>query len=294
MRKGIVAWQAAYAFVLVTAVGGCAYISMDLGRLVEMQPFEERVIREGGPDKVLVLEILGPITTTAFRDGFMPRQGTLERLDSILELAGKDRRIKGVILKIDSPGGGITASNLLYREILEYKEKRRTSVVACITGQGTSGAYMAALAADSIVALPTSVVGNVGVLLPSISLEGLMDKLGIKNQTLTSGKLKDAGTILRDMNDEDRELLEGIVREFHEDFLDKVRHRRPVSESDLEVIADGRVMTASVGMQHHLVDEVGYYEDALKAVERLANVSDPTVVVYRRRTENRGGFYSWP
>lgn len=273
---------------------GCAYISLDLGSLMEFQPFEERVIKEGGADKVLVVEVLGPITTTAMRDSFVRRQGTLERVEAILEVAKKDDRVKGILLKIDSPGGGFTASDLLFKEIQAYKEEHKVPVVACITGQGTSGAYMAALSADRIVALPSAVVGNVGVLLPSISLEGLMDKLGIKNQTLTSGRLKDSGTFLRDMNEEDKAVLEGIVKEFHRDFLAKVTSIRPVTPEDLAVIEDGRVMTASTGLRHHLIDQVGYYEDALKTMDSLAGTQGPTVVVYRRKGENKGGFYSWP
>jgi protease-4 len=182
----------------------------------------------------------------------------------------------------------------VFREIKNFKETRKIPAVACITGQGTSGAYMAALSADRIVALPAAVVGNVGVLLPSVSLEGLMDKLGIKNQTLTSGKLKDSGTILRDMNKDDKIILEGIVTEFSQDFIAKVKAGRPVKPEDLSVIEDGRMMTAATGMKYRLVDQVGYYEDALNTLESLSNTKGATVVVYRRRGENKGGFYSWP
>jgi protease-4 len=153
---------------------------------------------------------------------------------------------------------------------------------------------MVALSADRIVALPSAVVGNIGVLMPSVSLEGLMDKLGIKNQTLTSGKLKDSGTILRDMNKEDKAILEGIVTEFSQDFIAKVKAIRPVKPEDISVIADGRVMTASTGMNFKLIDQVGYYEDAMKTMESLSKTKAPTVVVYRRQGENKGGFYSWP
>ncbi|HPC47651.1 MAG TPA: S49 family peptidase, partial [Deltaproteobacteria bacterium] len=131
-------------------------------------------------------------------------------------------------------------------------------------------------------------------IVPSISLEGLMDKLGIKNQTLTSGRFKDSGSFLRDMDDEDRALLEGIVREFHEDFMAKVKERRKVTPDDLAIIGDGRVMSAATGLRHHLIDQVGYYEDALASIEALSGAKNPTVVVYRRRGENKGGFYSWP
>ncbi|MGC9324215.1 MAG: signal peptide peptidase SppA [Desulfomonilia bacterium] len=280
--------------IVILLLQGCAYINLDLASIMQFQPFEERVITEGGDEKILVLEILGPITTTAMRDTILPRQGTLERIDAILEKVKKDKDIKGLILRIDSPGGGYTASDLTFRRIMEYKKDHSLPVVACITNQGTSGAYMIALSADQIVALPSSVVGNVGVLLPSISLEGLMDKLGIRNQTLTSGRFKDAGNPLRDMTDADMEILEDIVMEFHRNFIERVKMHRPVTDEDLTTIEDGRVMTATTGLRLHLVDQVGYYEDAVTAMESLAAVEDPTVVVYRRRGENKGGFYSWP
>lgn len=271
----------------------CAFVSMDLGSLMKFPPFEEKVISPGSRDKILVVEILGAVTTTAMRDLF-PKQGTVERLDSVLELAKKDRYLKGIILKIDSPGGTITASDLVYREIINFKTAQKIPVVACITGMGASGGYMAALSADRIVAVPSAMVGNVGVLLPSISLEGLMDKLGIRNQTLTSGKFKDSGSPLRDMTGEDRAILEGIVKEFQQDFLTKVKKHRPVTPEDLSVIQDGRIMTAATGLKYHLIDQVGYYEDVLKTAKSLTGAENPTVVVYRRSGENYGGFYSWP
>ncbi|HNR50006.1 MAG TPA: signal peptide peptidase SppA [Deltaproteobacteria bacterium] len=282
------------ATALLFACSGCAFVSVDLSSLTQIPPLEERVIREGSKEKILVVEILGLIRTTGSRDTFIHRQGTVERLDNVIEKAKKDRDIRGVILKIDSPGGAYTASDLVFRKIREYKTSQNIPVVGCIVDQGTSGAYMAALSADYIVALPSSVVGNVGVLLPSISLEGLMEKLGINNQTITSGNLKDAGTPLRDMSDEEYELLSGIVMEFHSNFMKAVRESRPVTEQDVAVFQDGRVVTSTRGRALHLIDEVGYYEDALKKIESLANVEKPTVIVYRRKGENQGGFYSWP
>ena len=279
---------------LLFLLSGCAFVSVDLSSLTQLPPLEERVIREGSDQKILVIEILGLIRTTGSRDTFIHRQGTLERLDNVLEMAEKHKSIKGEILKVDSPGGSYTASDLVYRRIREYKTKQGIPVVCCIVDNGTSGAYMAALAADHIIALPSSVVGNVGVLLPSISLEGLMEKVGIDNQTITSGNLKDAGTPLRDMTPEEYELLKGIVMEFYSNFMSRVKESRPVTEQDIAVFQDGRVMTSTMGKALHLVDEVGYYEDALKKIESLARVEEPTVIVYRRKGENRGGFYSWP
>ncbi len=280
--------------ILMTAVSGCAFVSMDLGSLTQMQPFEERVISEGTKEKILVVEVLGLIRTTDRHSSFLPKQGTFERLESVLDMAKDDKNIKGIILKIDSPGGGYTASDLIFRKIREYKSAHSIPVVACIVDQGTSGGYMAAISSDYIVALPSSVVGNVGVLIPSISLGGLMDKLGIAEQTIKSGKLKDAGSPLHNMSEEERGILKSIVMEFSTAFIERVKETRPVTKEDIATIQDGRVLTAGSGKALHLIDEVGYYEEALKKIESLAQVKNPTVVVYRRKGENKGGFYSWP
>jgi protease IV len=280
--------------LIFLACSGCAFVDLDLGSMTQIQPLEERVIHEGTKDKVLVVEVLGFIRTTDRHDSFMPKQGTYERLESVLDKAKDDKHIKGIILKIDSPGGGYTASDLIFRKMKEYKEEHKLPVVACIVDQGTSGGYMVALSSDYIVAAPSSVVGNVGVLMPSISLGGLMGKLGVANQTIKSGKLKDAGTPLRDMTKEEEALLQGIIMEFSGNFLERVKGIRPVTKEDLAIVQDGRVLTASQGKNLHLIDQVGYYEDVIKKMESLGSVKDPTVVVYRRRGENQGGFYSWP
>ncbi len=167
-------------------------------------------------------------------------------------------------------------------------------MVACIVNQGTSGAYMAAIAADEIIALPTAIVGNVGVIMASLSLEGLLDKLGIDNQTITSGKYKDSGNPLRDMTEEDREIIKDIIMTDYEDFVAKVMAERPVTETDMQVVSDGRVFSAVKGLEYPLIDSIGYYEDALKKVQKMAAVTDPTVIMYRRLGEMEGGFYSWP
>ncbi len=241
-----------------------------------------------------MVEILGLIRTTDRHDAFLPNPGTYERLENIQDMAQKDKNIKAMILKIDSPGGGYTASDLIFRKIQEFKKSASIPVVSCIVGQGTSGGYMVALSGDYIVALPSSMVANIGVLVPSISLGGLMDKLGIADQTIKSGKLKDTGSPLRDMTEEDKAILKNMVMEFSSSFIERVKARRPVTKEDIAVIQDGRVLTAAAGRELTLIDEVGYYEEALGKVESLAGIKNPTVVVYRRAGENKGGFYTWP
>jgi protease-4 len=283
------------AMILVYFLGGCAFITIDLQSLMRIPTMQERVLAKGEDGKVLVVEVLGLITNTRVRGMFVSQEGTLERVDDILNIAKNDPKIKAVILRVDSPGGSVTASDLLYRRITDFKTQMKVPVVTCITNIGASGGYMVSLAGDRIVALPTSMVGNIGVLMPSVSYQGLMDMLGVRNQTITSGKYKDAGTPMRDMTEDDKAIYKAVVDDMYADFIDKIKKRRPdMTEDDLKIAGDGRIMTANFAKQHHMIDEVGYYEDAIKSLCKLSGLANPTIVVYRRAGENEGGFYSWP
>jgi protease-4 len=279
----------------IAILGGCAFVTIDLMSLTRIPGMQERVIYKGTESKVLVVEILGLITTTGVKQMFTSQEGTYERLDGILNTADKDPRIKAVILKIDSPGGSVTASDLVYRRIVDFKTNKKIPVVACITNMGASGAYMIALSADRIVALPTSMVGNVGVFIPFISFQGLMDMLGVRDETIASGKYKVAGSPKKDMTEEDKAIYKTIVDEMYADFMAKVKKNRPaMTDADIKIVGDGRVMAANTAVNYHAIDEVGYYENAVKSAEKLAGITNPTVVVYRRVGEKQGGFYSWP
>jgi protease IV len=279
----------------ILGMGGCAFVTIDLMSLMRIPSMHERVLYKGTEGKVLVVEILGLITTTGVRQMLSSQEGTYERLDSIMNIADKDPRIKAMIIKIDSPGGSVTASDLVYRQIIDFKTKKKIPAVACITNMGASGAYMIALSADRIVALPTSMVGNVGVFIPFISFQGLMDMLGVRDETIASGKYKVAGSPKKDMTEEDKAIYKTIVDEMYADFMAKVKKNRPaMTDADIKIVGDGRVMAANTAMNYHAIDEVGYYEEALKSVNKIAGITNPTVVVYRRDGEKQGGFYSWP
>ncbi len=279
----------------IAILGGCAFVTIDLMSLTRIPGMQERVLYKGTESKVLVVEILGLITTTGVKQMFTSQEGTYERLDGILNTADKDPRIKAVILKIDSPGGSVTASDLVYRRIVDFKTNKKIPVVACITNMGASGAYMIALSADRIVALPTSMVGNVGVFIPFISFQGLMDMLGVRDETIASGKYKVAGSPKKDMTEDDKAIYKAIIDEMYADFMAKVKKNRPaMTDADIKIIGDGRVMAANTAVNYHAIDEVGYYENAVKSAEKLAGITNPTVVVYRRVGEKQGGFYSWP
>ena len=279
------------AICACTALLGCG----GLLRPPKLQPLEETtVFGEGGP-KIVQLEIEGLISEVPRRQAnpLVPRENLIGRLREALDRAGRDRKVAGLLLRIQSPGGTVSASETLYHEIRQWKERTKRPVVAHFEGLATSGAYYVAMAADEVIAHPTTVTGSIGVIFAGINVSGLMEKLGIENQTLTGGELKDAGSPLRRMRPEERAQLQSVVDNFHERFREVVDRGRPgLERAQIDPLADGRIYSAEQALDHGLVDRLGYLEDAVEAVEKRAGIDDSHVVVYHRSHEYRNNLYS--
>jgi protease-4 len=201
--------------------------------------------------------------------------------------------VKALLLRINSPGGTVTGSDLLYREILRFKQERRVPVVAQMMGLATSGGYYVAMAADEIHAQPTSVTGSIGVVFTGVNLTGLMEKIGVEDQTLTSGDFKDAGSMLRPMRPEERDQLQSVLDDLYARFLAVVQEGR--SELDAEqvaLLADGRIYSASQALERGLIDEIGSIDDALRRTRELAGVKRARAVTYHRPREYTNNFYT--
>src|SRR5262249_43032332 len=167
-----------------------------------------------------------------------------------------------VVLRIDSPGGSVSASDTLYHEILSWKTEKKKPVVAFFNGLSTSGAYYLAMASDQIVAHPASVTGSIGVIMPGLSIEGLMDKYGVADQTLTSGPFKDTGSLFRDMRPDEKKQLQSVIDDLYGRFTEVVATGRPaLDKAKIHSLADGRVYSAQQALAVGLVDRLGYLED---------------------------------
>lgn len=248
----------------------------------------ERVVAGEGRAKIAVIDIARPISARPETGalGLRPRRSVVERVAAELELARHDELVRAVVLRIDSPGGSVTASDTLYEEVRRFRETRRVPVVAQLMDIATSGAYYVALAADEIVASPTTVTGSVGVVLYSVSLAGLMDKLGIRDQTVKTGGMKDLGTPLREMTAEEREVLQGLLEEMQQRFLALVRRNRPgLPEEAVNEIADGRVMGARRALELGLVNRVASLPQTLESLRERIGDRDARIVLYRRPDE---------
>ena len=202
-----------------------------------------------------------------------------------LEVATADSRVAAIVLRINSPGGGVTACDILAEELDRFKAATRKPVVACLMDVATSGAYYLALGADRIVAHPTSLTGGIGVVFNHVNLQDAMAQLNVSDDSIKAGTLIDMGSVTKPLDLQTRQLLQEMADGFRQRFLDRVTKRRPeLTDADRHTLADGRVVAASRAVKLHLVDRLGYIEDALEEAEHLAGASNAEVVLY-----NRGG-----
>lgn len=282
MRRALVC--AALSCALLAA--GC--ISVDLP-LTGGGPLEETVVDgESGP-KILMVDVEGTITTKAETGSFGlgGRESPTARMREEIDRALEDDEIAALLLRIDSPGGTVIASEMLYREVRRFRQKTERPVVAQMVGAGTSGAYYVAMAADEVRAYPSTITGSIGVIIAGINISGLMERFGVANQTLTTGSYKDAGSPLRPMRPEERAQLESVARDLFASFLDVVEKGRPnLTRARIEELADGRVYSATQALEAGLIDAIGELPEAVESAKQRAGVTgDARVVVYHRPGE---------
>jgi protease-4 len=200
-----------------------------------------------------------------------------------LEAATSDQRVAAIVIRINSPGGGVTACDILAEELDRFKAATRKPAVACLMDVATSGAYYLALGADRIVAHPTGLTGGIGVVFNHVNLQDAMAQLNVTDDPIKAGPLIDMGSVTKPLEPRTRALLQEMADGFRQRFLDRVTRRRPgMTQADRGTIADGRIVVASQALKLHLVDRLGYIEDALGEAEHLAGLSDAEVVLYSR------------
>lgn len=241
---------------------------------------EEKIIRAGGSDKILVIRAKGTIAPSdnsmLVTPGIMDIDGVIKNLDRAI----KDNSIKGVILEVDSPGGTVYHSEMMRQKILEYKATEKP-IYTSMGLVAASGGYYISAPTDKIFASEETITGSIGVISRYTNLEGLYDKLGIKFNTFTSGDFKDMGAENRDMREDEREYAQSIVNEFYEGFVKIVADGRGMNEQRVRNLADGRTYTGRNAHDNGLVDEIGYFDHALDQMIEDLGLNNPTVLEYR-------------
>ena len=272
-------------------LAGCGVVSIDLTPRV--RPLEESTLEGTGTGKIVLVDLAGvlaeePIFTLESR----PQVPLLARVREELDKAGADPAVRAIVLRINSPGGTITASDVLYHEISTFKARRKIPVVAALMDVGASGGYYVALAADQIVAHPTTITGSIGVLMLTVNASGLLEKIGVSASYVKSGGLKDMGSPFRTLTPEERALFQELIDRFYGRFVDLVAQERRIDQARVRAFADGRVYTAGEAQSLGLIDRIGYLEDAVALAREAAGVKEARVVAYHRPRQYRATIYS--
>lgn len=215
-------------------------------------------------DRIQVIRLAGMIMDKP--DGLWSSTGSAASAINKLRKAAKNNRIKGVLLRINSPGGTIATSQELHQAVDELRSKG-TPVVASMGDVAASGGYYAACACDKIVANPGTLTGSIGVIMDLINIKGLADKLGIQPQVIKSGPFKDMASPFRSLNPAEAAILQGVVRSSYNQFINAVAKGRKMDLEKVKKIADGRVYLGQQALALGLVDKLGSYDDALNELQ---------------------------
>lgn len=218
--------------------------------------------------KIAVVEVEGGIFSA-----------TVEHAIRQIRQARDDDAVKAVVLRIDSPGGTVSGSDRVWREV-EMLKRTGKPVVASLGGIAASGGYYIAAPADQILAEPVTLTGSIGVITEMPNLQGLLEKLGVDVQTIATGKWKDSGSLFRPMTDEERSRWRTLLDHSYQRFVRIVARGRKLPVAEVEGLADGRVYTADEAVSLKLVDALGYLDDAILTAQRLAKIESARVIRY--------------
>lgn len=216
-------------------------------------------------DKVAVVEIDGIITEP-------------DTINKQIKDYGERDDVKAIVIRINSPGGGVGPSQEVYKEVKKVGAKKK--VVASMGAVAASGGYYIAAAADKIIANPGTITGSIGVIMEFANAEELLKKIGFKGYVIKSGEYKDIGSPLRDMKDNEKRLLQDVIDDVHRQFIDVVVENRKLKVNVVKSFADGRIFSGQQAKAMGLVDELGNFHDAIDTAASMANIKEKPVVIY--------------
>jgi len=273
----------AISALLVIAI--VVVVMMMLGGLMLVALAVVGLARAGGEDswgsfgaRVGVVTVSGPIATAGQSSLFGPPIGGSGSIMSQLRRAGKDKSVKAVVLRVNSPGGTAAASQAIHEEVRKLAKQK--PVVASMGDVAASGGYYVAAAADKIVANPSTVTGSIGVRWPTMAYHELLDKIGVDGGDLTTGRYKDTGSPWREMREDERKLLQNVIDNVYDQFVRDVAEGRGRKEEEVRKLADGRVLTGEQAKKVKLVDELGNFHDAVKLAAELGKIKGEPKLKY--------------
>jgi len=297
-RKRWIALAIAGVLFLLSALMSfvTSLISNDFGEWSETflagvdQEFGEEVIDEGNEfKKVVVLEVNGVIQETdEVSSVFESPSYNHATFLKMIEQAKSDDTVKAIVLRVNSPGGGVVESAEIHRKLSELKETTKKPVYVSMGAMAASGGYYISTVADKIFASPETITGSLGVIMQSINYEGLAKKYGVELVTIKSGPYKDIMNPARKMTEEERKILQSLINNSYNGFVRVISQGRNMPEAEVRKIADGRIYDGRQAKELNLIDEFGFLSDVIGAIKSDYNLKDAQVVKYT----NEFGFSS--
>ncbi|MCG3136497.1 MAG: putative signal peptide peptidase SppA [Phycisphaerae bacterium] len=270
---------------LMLLAGGCTPMSFKITPISADRTLEERVVYADGGwvgEKVAIIDIDGVLLNSHTGGLWSPGEHPVSLLAEKLQLARRDPQVRAVILRINSPGGSVTASDLMYDEVRRFRTCGKP-VVAVLMDVAASGGYYIACAADEIIAHPTTITGSIGVVMLNLNISGSLEMIGARAEAIKSGPHKDAGSMFREMTPEERQVFQTMIDEMYERFVTVVQEGRPqLTREKILPLADGRIYTARQAEITGLVDRLGSIYDGLQSAKARAGISRCKAVIYQR------------
>lgn len=297
LPRRLVTWS---SLALVLAVAGCigpiktddrlridhftarltaVFEPKEIGPLMEM-PVEGRGCDQGA--KIAILDVDGLLLNENLTGPLSAGENPVDLFRERLDAAAADATVCAVVVRINSPGGGVTATDIMWRELQNYRERTHKPVVTCLMDLGCGGAYYLATASDVILAHPTTITGGIGVVLNVYNLQDFLGLFNIVSQSIKAGKNIDMGNVLEALAPETKTMLQSMADEFHQRFQEIVKRHRPEVDPAKGATFDGRVFTAPQALERKLIDRIGYLEDALVIARELAGQPQARAVLFHR------------
>ncbi|MDD5643949.1 MAG: signal peptide peptidase SppA [bacterium] len=284
-------WAVFTLFVLViiafwVAGAGILYIFREAQASLQYSSEEEvrfkEVYVEGKGDKKIVLIPVKGLIMDSGGDSW-GRPDMVKEVGEKLKKAKSDEKVAAVILQVDSPGGGVTASDILANRVKDFRSSGKIIAVS-MEDVATSGAYYISAPSDYIIAHPTTITGSIGVLMQSFNIEGLLDKVGVQDIIFKSGEMKDIFSPMRNITEEEKKLIQNMVDFMFRRFISVVAEGRNLPVEKIEAVADARILASDEALRLGLIDDIGYIEDAINKVRELADAPDAKIVKYKKES----------
>lgn len=288
-----------FSWLMAAAIGlcvaGCGVPSFLVTPVSSHRGLDDETLQEGkgfSPSKIVIIPVEGMLVNA--REGGLlgAQENPVSLIAQQLKRAEEDSSVAAVVLRINSPGGTVTASDTLYQLVQDFRTKTHKPVIASTLEMAASGGFYVACASDKIVAQPTSVVGSIGVIFTTFDVEGTLGKIGARTYTIKSAEMKDMGSPFKALTNKERAVLQAMIDEYFHRFEGVVASNRKLDAAGLAKVNDGRIFTGQQAYALGLVDQLGGLQDAIELAKKQANVPNAKVVLYIRPYGYGGSIYA--